>query len=85
MVQSTRAWLSNTHQYRPACISGCLGLTEPLHVYEERENMAAKFWLVPVRLHYSKGFSRAEIGKLKSLVNGKRNEFEETWHAYFGG
>lgn len=47
--------------------------------------MAAKFWLVPVRLHYSKGFSRAEIGKLKSLVNGKRNEFEETWHAYFGG
>ncbi|WP_431306254.1 DUF4160 domain-containing protein [Sulfuricystis multivorans] len=32
---------------------------EPLHIHVERERMLAKFWLVPVRLHYSTGFGRA--------------------------
>jgi len=57
---------------------------EPLHVHVDRENMIAKFWLTPVRLQYSKGFGRAELGKLKSLVDDNRKTFEEAWHAYFG-
>lgn len=57
---------------------------EPLHVHLERETMTAKFWLEPVRLHYSKGFGRVELGKLKSLVEENRDTFKEAWHAYFG-
>lgn len=58
---------------------------EPLHVHVERESMTAKFWLAPVRLHYSKGFGRVELGKVKSLVDEHCKAFEEAWHAYFGG
>jgi hypothetical protein len=57
---------------------------EPLHVHVERENMVAKFWLAPVRLQYSKGFGRPELGKLKLMVDENRQRFEEAWYAYFG-
>jgi hypothetical protein len=41
---------------------------EPPHVHVERENMRAKFWLKPVRLQESGGFSRVELGRLQALV-----------------
>ena len=37
---------------------------EPLHVHIERDDKIAKFWLDPVRLQRSRGFSRVEIGKI---------------------
>lgn len=41
---------------------------EPAHIHVERERNVAKFWLRPVRLHSSGGFSRHEIQRLQLLV-----------------
>ncbi|MBW1997790.1 MAG: DUF4160 domain-containing protein [Deltaproteobacteria bacterium] len=38
---------------------------EPLHVHVERDDKVAKFWLDPVRLRRSGGFSRSEFQPLK--------------------
>ena len=49
----------------------------------ERDDDMAKFWLKPVRLHNSGGFSRSEIAKLATLVTERQDELLEAWNAYF--
>lgn len=56
---------------------------EPPHMHIERDDGIAKFWLKPVRLQNSGGFSRAEIAKLTSLVTEHQKELLEAWNAYF--
>jgi len=58
---------------------------EPPHVHVEREDKVAKFWLDPVRLHRSGGFSRTEVGRIQKLVSNHRTELLEAWNAYFHG
>ena len=58
---------------------------EPVHIHIERDDKVAKFWLEPIRLHTSGGFSRAEIGRIQGLVRLHANELMEAWHAYFNG
>jgi hypothetical protein len=58
--------------------------TEPPHVHVERDDAAAKFWLKPIRLESSRGFSRAEIGKLEGLVGEHAGGLLKAWHDYFG-
>jgi hypothetical protein len=41
---------------------------EPPHVHVESDDKIAKFWLDPIRLHTSGGFSRTEITRLRKLV-----------------
>ena len=41
---------------------------EPAHVHVEREDKLAKFWLNPVRLQTSGGFSRTELARIQQLV-----------------
>ena len=43
-------------------------LDEPAHVHVEREDKLAKFWLNPVRLQTSGGFSRTELARIQQLV-----------------
>lgn len=56
---------------------------EPLHIHVEREDRIAKFWLEPVRLQSSGGFSRNEIGRLQGIINEHQLQLKEAWHAYF--
>lgn len=56
---------------------------EPPHIHIERDGDMAKFWLKPVRLHNSGGFSRSEIVKLAALVTERQDELLEAWNAYF--
>ena len=56
---------------------------EPLHVHVEREDKVAKFWLDPVRLQRSGGFSRSEIGRIQKLVNAHHQKLMEAWNEYF--
>ena len=56
---------------------------EPPHVHIERDDDIAKFWLKPVRLHSSGGFSRPEIARLTGLVSKHQTELLEAWNAYF--
>ncbi|MCZ2420806.1 MAG: DUF4160 domain-containing protein [Burkholderiales bacterium] len=56
---------------------------EPVHIHIERDDKIAKFWLGPVRLQNSGGFSRAEIARLQRLVIEHEMELQEAWNAYF--
>jgi hypothetical protein len=58
---------------------------EPVHVHVEREDKVAKFWLEPLRLQRSGGFSRVEMGRIQKLLNKHETELLEAWNAYFGG
>jgi hypothetical protein len=49
----------------------------------EREDKIAKFWLDPVRLQSSGGFSRAEIGLVMKIINQHHKQLVEAWHEYF--
>jgi hypothetical protein len=53
-------------------------------VHVEREEGKAKFWLEPVRLEHSRGFGRAEIGRVERLVAENTAFLLRAWHEYFG-
>jgi len=56
---------------------------EPEHIHVEREDSIAKFWLDPVRLQSSGGWSRVEISRIEKLVEKHRPELMEAWNEYF--
>jgi hypothetical protein len=56
---------------------------EPPHVHVERENNTAKFWLEPVRLDRSRGFSRAEILRIEYIVEENVAKLMRAWDEYF--
>jgi hypothetical protein len=56
---------------------------EPIHVHIERDDKVAKFWLEPIRLQTSGGFSRAEIGRIQLMVQTHAEKLKEAWNAYF--
>jgi hypothetical protein len=57
---------------------------EPAHIHVEHEDRVAKFWLDPVRLQNSGGFSRKEMGRLLRLVEENQEQLLRKWHEYFG-
>lgn len=57
---------------------------EPPHVHVERDDKTAKFWLSPVRLQLSRGFSRGETLEIQRLVEENRETLLRGWNEYFG-
>ena len=57
---------------------------EPPHVHVERDRHTAKFWLAPVRLQKSGGFSSVELNRIQRLIAANREELLRKWHEYFG-
>ncbi len=57
---------------------------EPRHIHVEHDDKIAKFWLDPIRLQRSEGFSRVELNRLESLIEENRIKFGEAWNEYFG-
>ncbi len=57
---------------------------EPPHVHIQRDDRIAKFWLDPVRMQRSGGFSRVEIAKIEALVGSYQVALMEAWNEYFG-
>lgn len=57
---------------------------EPPHIHVERDDNVAKFWLDPVRLQSSGGFSRVEINRIAKIVTDHLTELTEAWNEYFG-
>ena len=57
---------------------------EPVYIHVERDDKIAKFWLDPIRLQSSGGFSRAEIGQILKMINQHHQQLVEAWHEYFG-
>ena len=58
---------------------------EPQHVHVERDDRIAKFWLDPVRLQRSGGFSRTELRRIERAIQENQAELVEAWNEYFSG
>jgi hypothetical protein len=58
---------------------------EPPHVHVERDDNEAKFWLDPVRLARSRGFSRQEINQIQAIVEGSQRHLLDRWNEHFNG
>jgi hypothetical protein len=56
---------------------------EPPHVHIRRDRATAKYWLDPVRLCRSRGFSDHELRKIQRIVQENRNRMLEAWNEYF--
>ncbi len=56
---------------------------EPPHIHVERERHKAKFWLDPVRLASSTGFSPVEIHRIQRQVETNREFFLRRWNEFF--
>jgi hypothetical protein len=56
---------------------------EPPHIHVEREDKIAKFWLDPVRLQSSGGFSRTEVTKIHKIIAQNKFKLMEAWDEYF--
>ena len=67
--------------YRLFFYSGDRG--EPRHVHVERDNHVAKFWLDPVTLERSGGLRRADIRRVRRLVEDNRTILMEAWDDCF--
>ena len=57
---------------------------EPPHIHVERDDNKAKFWLDPVRLDNSGGFSRKEISEILHHVNEHQSDLLRSWNEFFG-
>lgn len=55
----------------------------PLHVHIEKEKSTAKFDLESLELIKSRGFSAAEIRKLRRMVFENRGILKSKWDEYF--
>jgi hypothetical protein len=58
---------------------------EPAHVHVERDQCEAKFWLVPVRLERSGGFSAQELRRIEQIVTEHHQQLTDSWNDFFRG
>ena len=56
---------------------------EPPHVHVDRDEDTAKFWLNPVSLADSLGFSGRELRRIEQIVVEHQRELQEAWDGYF--
>jgi hypothetical protein len=56
---------------------------EPPHVHVERDDAEAKFWLNPVRLARSHGFSASELKSIEKMVNDQQTIILGHWNEFF--
>ena len=58
---------------------------EPVHVHIERDDRVAKFWLDPIRLARSHGFTAREINQIEKLIVQKQQVLLDRWNEFFNG
>ena len=56
---------------------------EPFHIHVEHGDKYAKFWLEPISLAKSVGFSAKELNQLHKIIEEYKNLFKERWNEYF--
>lgn len=57
---------------------------EPKHVHVQREKMICKFWLEPVTLSKSQGFSPHELNRIRKSVRNHLALIMEAWNEHCG-
>jgi hypothetical protein len=58
--------------------------SEPPHVHVEGEKMTCKFWLEPLGLACSHGFSARELTVIRRIIQAHRASILEAWHEHCG-
>jgi hypothetical protein len=56
---------------------------EPPHVHVERDDCEAKFWLDPVHLERSQGFSGKEINRIQEIILDHQEILLGNWNEFF--
>ena len=56
---------------------------EPVHTHVQRENSEAKYWLMPIRLAWNRGFSSAELRRVEKIAGQNEIRLVEIWNEYF--
>ncbi|MBI4186969.1 MAG: DUF4160 domain-containing protein [Chloroflexi bacterium] len=59
-------------------------LNEPAHIHVESDDKYAKFWLEPVQLAKSVGYSAREMSEIRDLVTARIGILRRKWDEYFG-
>jgi uncharacterized protein DUF4160 len=59
-------------------------MVEPPHVHVQRDRAVAKFWLTPVRLARSYGFTKRDLHLVRQLIEAKESVLLEAWNEWFG-
>jgi Domain of unknown function (DUF4160) len=57
--------------------------SEPPHIHIEREKNQAKFWLDPIRLQDSRGYSSVELNRIAALVVVYQEQLLRAWNDFF--
>jgi hypothetical protein len=57
---------------------------EPPHIHVKAGGEQAKFWLNPVSLCISYGFSARELNQIERIINEHHAELLEAWNEHFG-
>lgn len=58
---------------------------EPIHVHVERDDLEAKFWVIPeVRVAYNDGYEARTLRMLMGVVEANKDRIARAWNEYFG-
>ena len=57
---------------------------EPVHIHVEKDDAYAKFWIKPIRMAKSKGFSATELARIRAMIEKHHKLFERRWYEFFG-
>jgi len=55
-----------------------------MHIHIEESNNTAKFWLEPVELAESHGFSTRDLNKLEGIVSANKKHIIKEWREFHG-
>lgn len=58
---------------------------EPVHIHVESDNKYAKFWIGPIQLAKSVGYSAKEVNEIRKLIFENQKFLKEKWDEYFNG
>lgn len=61
-----------------------LDCIEPEHVHVQRDHNTCKFWLLPVSLARSTGFSAKELNRIRKIIKSNRELILAAWREHCG-
>jgi len=58
-------------------------MNEPAHIHVDSDDNYAKFWLEPVQLARSVGYSASELSKIRKIISENADGMRRQWNEYF--
>ncbi|MBI4188474.1 MAG: DUF4160 domain-containing protein [Chloroflexi bacterium] len=57
---------------------------EPAHIHVESDDKYAKFWLEPVQLAKSVGYTAKQLSEIRNIIVENLDALRRSWDEYFG-